>query len=174
MDPDATIFEKRRQRGQFEMTRRQSSAVTAHGTVMHARLHVAGTGAWGCATFGRTQRYLIRSRSAAILAHRHPESTFHSDGRRFDKSLAAICAKANGRVSGGALSQRFKRWRWMFRGTWTGSPVAAHRESFFEKAGRFYRRYRFFILLIAAYLVSGLAILLFNAPHRLKEFADSL
>ena len=42
-----------------------------------------------------------------------------------------------------------------------GLAVGAHRESIFDKAGRFYRRYRFFILLIAAYLVMRVAILLF-------------
>jgi hypothetical protein len=41
-----------------------------------------------------------------------------------------------------------------------GLAVAAHREGVFEKAGRFYRRYRFFILLIAAYLLTGLILLL--------------
>jgi hypothetical protein len=42
-----------------------------------------------------------------------------------------------------------------------GLAVDAHRESVFEKAGRFYRRYRFFILLIAAYLAMRVLILLF-------------
>ena len=42
-----------------------------------------------------------------------------------------------------------------------GLPVGAHSETLLEKAGRFYRKYRFFILLIAAYLVMRLAILLF-------------
>ena len=42
-----------------------------------------------------------------------------------------------------------------------GFAVAAHRESFFEKLARFYRRYRFFILLIAAYLLMRVLILLF-------------
>ena len=40
-------------------------------------------------------------------------------------------------------------------------PVGAHEESVFEKAARFYRRYRFFILLIAAYLAMRVLILLF-------------
>ena len=42
-----------------------------------------------------------------------------------------------------------------------GLAVGAHRESVFEKAGRFYRRYRFFILLIATYLVMRILLLLF-------------
>ena len=42
-----------------------------------------------------------------------------------------------------------------------GLAVGAHRESVFEKTARFYRRYRFFILLIAAYLAMRVLILLF-------------
>ena len=42
-----------------------------------------------------------------------------------------------------------------------GLAVGAHRESFLDKTARFYRRYRFFILLIAAYLVMRVAILIF-------------
>jgi hypothetical protein len=38
--------------------------------------------------------------------------------------------------------------------------VGAHRESIFDKASRFYRRYRFFILLILAYLVMRVILLL--------------
>jgi hypothetical protein len=41
-----------------------------------------------------------------------------------------------------------------------GLAVAAHRESIFEKLARFYRRYRFFILLIAAYLLMRVILLL--------------
>jgi hypothetical protein len=42
-----------------------------------------------------------------------------------------------------------------------GFAVGAHRETILEKASRFYRRYRFFILLIAAYLAMRVLILLF-------------
>jgi len=41
-----------------------------------------------------------------------------------------------------------------------GLAVGAHRESIFEKGARFYRRYRFFILLILAYLVMRVILLL--------------
>ena len=41
-----------------------------------------------------------------------------------------------------------------------GLAVGAHRESIFDKAARFYRRYRFFILLILAYLVMRVILLL--------------
>ena len=42
-----------------------------------------------------------------------------------------------------------------------GMPVAAHRESFAERCGRFYRRHQAAILLIAAYLVMRVLILVF-------------
>ncbi|PYK36907.1 MAG: hypothetical protein DME49_13815, partial [Verrucomicrobia bacterium] len=42
-----------------------------------------------------------------------------------------------------------------------GLAVGAHNETILEKAGRFYRRYRFFILLIAAYLAMRVLILFF-------------
>jgi hypothetical protein len=40
-----------------------------------------------------------------------------------------------------------------------GLAVAAHRESIFDKLARFYRRNRFFVLLIAAYLLMRLILL---------------
>jgi hypothetical protein len=41
-----------------------------------------------------------------------------------------------------------------------GLAVGAHRENIFDKLARFYRRYRFFILLILAYLVMRVILLL--------------
>jgi hypothetical protein len=41
-----------------------------------------------------------------------------------------------------------------------GLAVGAHRESIPEKVVRFYRRYRFFILLILAYLAMRVILLL--------------
>jgi serine/threonine-protein kinase len=80
--------------------------------------------------------------------------------QHMDKALEAICSKAaaphpEGRypsVSEMALDVS----RYL-----DGLAVAAHRESFFEKFARFYRRYRFFILLIAAYLLMRVLILFF-------------
>jgi len=78
----------------------------------------------------------------------HPEVLpFRMDAASINRWLPF--ARRRRRVSGGALSS-VQEWRWMFRGTWTGSRSLPPGE-FFEKAGRFYRRYRFFILLIAAY-----------------------
>ena len=41
-----------------------------------------------------------------------------------------------------------------------GLAVGAHRESIFEKVTRLYRRHRFFVLLIAAYLVMRILLIL--------------
>ena len=76
------------------------------------------------------------------------------------KSLAAICAKATAASPGGRYANVSELALDVSRYL-DGLAVAAHRESLFEKLGRFYRRYRFFILLIAAYLLMRVLILLF-------------
>jgi hypothetical protein len=78
---------------------------------------------------------------------------------RLDRSLEAICAKATAerresRYSAvQELGQDVSRYL-------DGLAVGAHRESIFDKLARFYRRYRFFILLILAYLVMRVILLL--------------
>jgi len=79
---------------------------------------------------------------------------------RRDKSLDAICAKAAANDPGSRysnvpeLSADVSRYL-------DGLPVSARKETIFEKAARFYRRYTIPILLIAAYLVARTLILLF-------------
>jgi serine/threonine protein kinase len=76
------------------------------------------------------------------------------------RALEAICAKAcaegpesrYGSVS--ALMLDVSRYL-------DGLPVSAHRESIIDRLGRFYRRNRFFILLIAAYLLVRITLTLF-------------
>src|SRR5207249_9570219 len=70
---------------------------------------------------------------------------------RNDKSLSAICAKA----TAASPAERYPDVQEMaldISRYLDGLAVGAHKETPLEKAGRFYRRYRFFILLIAAYL----------------------
>ena len=80
--------------------------------------------------------------------------------KRMDRSLAAIFSKAMANAPPDRyanvpeLALDVSRYL-------DGLAVGAHRESFFEKSARFYRRYRFFILLIAAYLAMRVLILLF-------------
>jgi serine/threonine protein kinase len=71
---------------------------------------------------------------------------------RLDRSLGAICRKASApdrddRYAGvPELAADISRYL-------NGWAVTAHPESIFEKLLRFYRRYRFFILLLSAYLL---------------------
>ena len=81
-------------------------------------------------------------------------------GRRRDNALDGTCAKA----ASAAPVQRYPTVQELALDVTRyldGLAVGAHRESFFEKATRFYRRYRFFILLIATYLVMRVLILIF-------------
>lgn len=103
-------------------------------------------------SLGALLRFLLTkdSDSAANAAER----------QHLDKALEAICSKAAAPVPEGRypnvseLAQDVSRYL-------DGLAVAAHRESVFEKVARFYRKYRFFILLIAAYLVMRVLILFF-------------
>ena len=78
---------------------------------------------------------------------------------RLDRSLAAICAKA-------CAPERKRRYaavqdlaadvsRYL-----DGLAVSAHSENILDKLARFYRRYRFFIWLIAAYLLMRVSLIL--------------
>jgi serine/threonine protein kinase len=78
---------------------------------------------------------------------------------RLDRSLEAIGRKATAERPASRypavqeLGQDVSRYL-------DGLSVEAHPESIFEKLTRFYRRYRFFILLILAYLVMRVILLL--------------
>ena len=79
---------------------------------------------------------------------------------RMERALAAICDKAcaaerEGRyASVPELTADVSRYL-------DGLAVGAYRENILERAARFYRRYRFFILLIAAYLLVRVMLVLF-------------
>jgi serine/threonine protein kinase len=80
---------------------------------------------------------------------------------RRDKALEAICAKATESdpasryASVSDLSADVSRYL-------DGLPVSARKETVFEKAARFYRRYTVAILLIGAYLVMRILLLIFS------------
>jgi eukaryotic-like serine/threonine-protein kinase len=89
-----------------------------------------------------------------------PEQASAPGGIRTEKSLAAICAKA----TAAAPAERYWNVQELaldLSRYLDGLAVGAHRESIFEKMVRIYRRYRFFILLMAAYLVMRVLILFF-------------
>lgn len=158
-DPDATIVEKPKRASDSAGT--LSAAATGHGTVMGTPGYMSPEQARGDVeqldarsdifSLGALLRFLLMG---------NPDATSATAKQRLDKSLEAICSKASSQqpadryptVSELALDVS----RYL-----DGLAVGAHREGFFEKLARFYRRYRFFILLIAAYLVMRVLILFF-------------
>jgi len=160
VDPDATVFEKPKQSASAGDAT-EISVVTGHGTVMGTPGYMSPEQARGDVEHldARCDIYSLGALLRFLLTGR-PEAASPSNGSRLDKSLAAICNKATADLpaerypSVQEISLDVSRYL-------DGLAVGAHRESLFEKAGRFYRRYRFFILLITAYLAMRVLILLF-------------
>jgi eukaryotic-like serine/threonine-protein kinase len=137
------------------------SVVTGHGTVLGTPGYMSPEQTRGDVEHldARSDIYSLGALLRFLLTG-HPEIAAGSAGRRLDKSLLAICSKS----TAAAPSDRYPSVPEMALDVsryLDGLPVGAHRENIFEKAVRFYRRYRFFILLIAAYLVMRILILLF-------------
>jgi serine/threonine-protein kinase len=159
-DPNATIFDKpTRAFGSNAST--EVSIITGHGTVMGTPGYMSPEQARGDVesldvrsdiySLGALLRFMLTGRSDAAPAQ---------DGRRLEKPLEAICSKAAALIPADRYSSVPEMAMDVSRYL-DGFSVGAHQESLFEKAARFYRRYRFFILLIAAYLLMRVAILLF-------------
>ena len=135
----------------------QVSVITGHGTVL-------GTPGYMSPEQVRGEVQSLDSRSdifslGALLRFMLNERNSLGSSPRLDKSLQAIYEKASAEkpesryASVQDLALDVSRYL-------DGLAVAARPESSFEKASRLYRRYRFFILLIAAYLLMRLILLL--------------
>jgi serine/threonine protein kinase len=132
------------------------SLTTGHGRVM-------GTPGYMSPEQARGEIELLDARSdifslGALLRYLLSERLPARSSTRLDRALEAICAKACAQEREGRyaavqeLTMDVSRYL-------DGLAVAAHRESIFAKLARFYRRYRFFVLLIAAYLLMRLILL---------------
>ncbi|HXL21894.1 MAG TPA: serine/threonine-protein kinase [Candidatus Dormibacteraeota bacterium] len=136
------------------------SAITGHGTIMGTPGYMSPE-----QTRGDIAALDIRSDIFSLgavlrfLLTRTPANS-QADTARMDRSLEAICAKA----AAPDPAQRYQIVQELALDVsryLDGLAVAAHRESLLEKSLRFYRRYRFFILLILAYLVMRMLLLIF-------------
>jgi len=159
-DPDATVFEKSNATAAPDGAT-EVSVVTGHGTILGTPGYMSPEQARGDVeqldarsdifSLGALLRFLLSNDLAK------PGS---AKRRPLEKSLEAICAKA----AAAAPADRYPNVPEMALDVsryLDGLAVGAHPESFLEKTARFYRRYRFFILLIAAYLAMRVAILIF-------------
>jgi len=159
-DPDATIFERPTQQSDSNETTGMS-VVTGHGTVMGTPGYMSPEQARGDVEHldARSDIFSLGALLRSLLTgNANPSSP--RGGKRLDKSLEAICSKAAAQVPSGRYASVSELALDVSRYL-DGFAVGARQETLVDKTVRFYRRYRFFILLIAAYLVMRVAVLVF-------------
>jgi eukaryotic-like serine/threonine-protein kinase len=134
-----------------------TSVITGHGRVM-------GTPGYMSPEQARGEIELLDARSdifslGALLRHLLSEKLPARSSTRLDRSLEAICTKA----CAPAREERYPAVQDLAADVsryLDGLAVGAHSESILERLARLYRRYRFFILLITAYILMRLVLLM--------------
>ena len=159
-DPEATIVDAPNSTG-ASASATQETQVTGQGTVLGTPGYMSPEQASGDVTRvnERSDIFALGAVLRFLCAPPTPAAN-HGGAPRQDKSLAAICAKATANDAAqryanvSELSADVSRYL-------DGLPVSARKETLFDKAVRFYKRYTVAILLIAAYLIVRTLILLF-------------
>jgi serine/threonine protein kinase len=157
-DPQATVLHEPTAPSSGSATT-EISAVTGHGAVMGTPGYMSPEQARGdnehvdersdIFSLGAMLRFLLKEDSPAAPP---------KPGRKMDKSLEAICAKA----LAADPESRYANVTQLAADVshyLDGLPVSARKETFLDKAARFYRRNSVAILLITAYLLMRIALL---------------
>jgi len=142
-------------------TATEITKITGHGTVMGTPGYMSPEQARGDVE-SLDARSDIFSLGALLQFLLNPKSSDDAQptASRPDRPLESICAKATAPTPADRYASVQDLARDVSRYL-DGLAVAAHRESILDKSFRFYRRYRFFILLIFAYLLMRTLLLVF-------------
>jgi serine/threonine protein kinase len=159
-DPNATVFEKPAAATDSGDST-EISTITGHGTIMGTPGYMSPEQARGDIEHldARSDIFSLGALLRFILTE-HSGNASHAADERLDKALEAICSKASAENPGvrypsvPELAGDISRYL-------DGLAISAHRETLLDRTLRVYRKYRFFILLVLAYLVMRALLLLF-------------